>query len=290
MSTDRDTTRIVRSWLMTDEHESANRVLDAVLDALDTTPQRRSTWWPARRLSDMNAVLKFGTAAVVVAAAALIGFTYFASPNVGSGGLDQPSPTAQPTATPLPRLQPTDELEAGTYRANAAIPIEVLVRVPDGWSAGGDWVIVGPDGVEPPDGMAIRFTSVRDLYANPATEAGGFLEPRVGPTVEDLADAMVTHPEWSATAVGSVTVDGYDGQHVRLTVPSDLEPASGRFLFFADNEGGGHWAFEPGQIFDFYIVDVEGERLVLELISYPDTPEADLAARQAIVDGLQIEP
>ena len=49
MSTDRDTTRIVRSWLQTDEHESADRVLDAVLDQLDTTPQRRATWWPARR-------------------------------------------------------------------------------------------------------------------------------------------------------------------------------------------------------------------------------------------------
>ena len=50
MSTDRDTTRIVRSWLQTDEYESADRVLDAVLDQLDTTPQRRATWWPARRL------------------------------------------------------------------------------------------------------------------------------------------------------------------------------------------------------------------------------------------------
>ena len=37
MSTDRNPTRIVRSWLRSDEHESADRVLDAVLDQLDTT-------------------------------------------------------------------------------------------------------------------------------------------------------------------------------------------------------------------------------------------------------------
>ena len=49
MSTERDVTRIVRSWLRTDEHESADRVLDTVLDLLDATPQRRS-WWPARRI------------------------------------------------------------------------------------------------------------------------------------------------------------------------------------------------------------------------------------------------
>ena len=36
MSTDRETTRIVRSWLNTEERESADRVLDAVLDRLDT--------------------------------------------------------------------------------------------------------------------------------------------------------------------------------------------------------------------------------------------------------------
>ena len=70
MSTDRDTTRIVRSWLRTAEHESADRVLGTVLDRLDATPQRRATWWPARRLPELNntAKLVLGAAAVVVAA------------------------------------------------------------------------------------------------------------------------------------------------------------------------------------------------------------------------------
>lgn len=292
MSTDRDTTRIVRSWLMTDEHESADRVLDAVLQAVDATPQRRATWWPARRFPDMNTMLKFGVAAVILAAAILLGFNYLAAPNVGSGGLDTaapaPTPSPQATATVVPLLG--SATEPGEYRVSAALPITVIVSLPDGWSGSDNWVALGPDGVEPPAGMAIRFSSVRSVYANPLNELDGFLEPRVGPTVEDLADAMVSHPEWpTTTAIGPVTVDGYEGQHVRLTLPPELELA-GRFLLFLDEGGGGHWAFEPGQIFDFYIVDVEGERLVLELISYPDTSDADLAARQAIVDSLQIEP
>ncbi len=52
MSTDRDVTRIVRSWLHEDAYEDADRVLDLVLDQLDTTPQRRATWWPVRRPTD----------------------------------------------------------------------------------------------------------------------------------------------------------------------------------------------------------------------------------------------
>ena len=45
MSTDRDVTRIVRSWLHEDAYEDADRVLDLVLDQIDTTPQRRACGW-----------------------------------------------------------------------------------------------------------------------------------------------------------------------------------------------------------------------------------------------------
>lgn len=48
MSTDHETTRTVRSWLKSHPDASADRLLDAVLDRLDTTPQRRFAWWPAR--------------------------------------------------------------------------------------------------------------------------------------------------------------------------------------------------------------------------------------------------
>ena len=68
MSTDRDLTTLVRSWLQTDEHESADRVVGAVFDRLDTTPQRRPLW-RAWRNNLMNGTFKLvaaGTAAVLV--------------------------------------------------------------------------------------------------------------------------------------------------------------------------------------------------------------------------------
>ena len=99
MSTDRDTTRIVRSWLRTDEHESADRVLDAVLDQLDTTPQRRATWWPARRIESMNTMLRFGIAAAVLVAAAAIGFGILN--NVGDRQTP-PAPSQSAAAGALP--------------------------------------------------------------------------------------------------------------------------------------------------------------------------------------------
>jgi Tol biopolymer transport system component len=103
VSTDRDLTNLVRSWMKTDEHESADRVLGAVFDRLDTTPQRRPLW-RARRNNPMNGTFKLvaaGTAAVLVAATAL--GIYLNRQTVGPIG----SPSSSlPTTTGLP--SPTD--------------------------------------------------------------------------------------------------------------------------------------------------------------------------------------
>lgn len=91
MSTDQDTTRIVRSWLKTDEHESADRVLDAALVEIDTTRQRRARHWPARRLPNMNNIAKLGFSVAVIAVAALIGFMVIGGGNIGGPGIPDPS-------------------------------------------------------------------------------------------------------------------------------------------------------------------------------------------------------
>ena len=85
MQSDRDVPRIVRSWLRTDEHESADRVLDNVLALLDTTPQRRSRW-PARRVTDMNTYTKLAIAAAAVVVAVTL--------SLGGGSGDRGSGTA----------------------------------------------------------------------------------------------------------------------------------------------------------------------------------------------------
>ena len=71
MSTERDVTRIVRSWLEEGVTALPDRVLDAVLDQVPATHQRRA-WWPARRLREMNTPLRIAVAAVAVVAVAAI--------------------------------------------------------------------------------------------------------------------------------------------------------------------------------------------------------------------------
>ena len=73
MSTDRDTTRIVRSWLEEGVTELPDRVLDSVLDQVPATPQRHATWWPARRFPLMSKTAKLTLTAAAIVLVALIG-------------------------------------------------------------------------------------------------------------------------------------------------------------------------------------------------------------------------
>ena len=109
MSAERDMTRIVRSWLQVDEHESADRVLDIVLDLLDTTPQHRSAW-PVRRFVVMNSYAKLAIAAVVVVVVAIGGLALLrpgGSSGPGGALTATPSPTPSPSPAPSPSAAPS---------------------------------------------------------------------------------------------------------------------------------------------------------------------------------------
>jgi hypothetical protein len=94
MSQERDVTRLFRSWIREDQHESADQVLGAVLDRLDTTPQLRS-WWPARRSNRMNGFAKLLAAAAAVLLVAVVGYQFLPTQG-GVGG----EPTVAPSPSP----------------------------------------------------------------------------------------------------------------------------------------------------------------------------------------------
>ncbi len=126
MSADRDVSRIVRSWLNEDAYEDATRVLNAVLDQIDTTPQRRAGWL-ARRFPPMNNAIRFGVAAVAVIAIALVGANLYRGSNVGPGSSMVPSPptSAIPSSSPSPRLLTLDLNPIQGAQAHGSVAIEV---------------------------------------------------------------------------------------------------------------------------------------------------------------------
>jgi hypothetical protein len=299
MSPDRDTTRIVRSWLQTDEYESADRVLDAVLDQLDTTPQRRAGWL-GRRLPHMNTTAKLAIAAAAVVVAAFLGIRFLLpAQNIGSDG-----PT--PTPAPSPAAFHTGALTAGTYvmtpftgvgASGVCMPeaaecaedpaddsYRLTFTVPDGYDAVSNQrpLIFGPNG---DTGMIILRGA--DLYSDPCHSTPP-PDIAVGPTVDDFANAIASHPDLDATDPVDVTLAGYPGKYIDLQLPADNT---------ACTPDGQFWPYEPGMyaqgnsnLWHLWILDVAGVRVVIQSMDYPDTPADKRAELQAIVDSIQIEP
>jgi hypothetical protein len=92
MTTDRDFERISRAWLDLMPNEAPDRAVDAVLQAVETTPQQRSVRLFGRRRSPMHRLVLVATAAML--GVALVGGALFLA---GS----RPSDSSEPTPSPL---------------------------------------------------------------------------------------------------------------------------------------------------------------------------------------------
>jgi hypothetical protein len=113
VSSDREVTRIVRSWLEDGVTELPDRVLNEVLAELPVTPRRRVTWWPARRAIDLNShfgLLGTAAAVVVIAVIGAIGIGLLRPQGIGGPGVTTtptPSLAATPSVATTPSLAPT---------------------------------------------------------------------------------------------------------------------------------------------------------------------------------------
>ena len=94
MNTERDTTRIVQSWLESGSTAIPDRVLDAVLAELPSRPQRRSKWSLWRSLQ-MKPIIPVAVSAAVVLLAVVLGSQFLSSePGIGSPSSPPPPSNA----------------------------------------------------------------------------------------------------------------------------------------------------------------------------------------------------
>jgi hypothetical protein len=292
VSTDRDVTRIVRSWLEEGTTALPDRVLDAVLDQLPATPQRRS-WWPARRLRQMNASMRLVAAgAAAVIALGVIAITFWpraggiASP--GSSPSPTQSATVTPTASGVALLD--GELAPGTY---VFVPctsgpcqtsdesIHLTIDVPGGWSG------VVPNAVwldenAAPGGAALGIGFGGSLPRDPCLTTDLIA---TGSTVDGFANAIAAHPVLDATDPVDVSLGGYSGKYIDLQLPSDLSGCSE----FRPWEPG-IYAQGPDHQWHLWILDVAGTRVVIQAMDYPGTSPQRRAELLAMVESIRIEP
>jgi hypothetical protein len=275
-----------------DEYEGLTPLPDAISNAvraqLPKTRQIGPLWGPMRYLNmsiSLPGPVRYGLVAAVVVLAA-----------IGVGALlprITGRPTATPTATPTPSPTPPElmageQLKPGTYSLSVLGLVNATITVPSGWVAY-DHASVNKNGLDNASITAVIFWDADPhdrVYADPCHWSSGFVDPPVGKTIDDLATALADQPDRGDAMPIDVSIDGYRGQMIELSVPSDIR--------FADCDGGqfrtweGRYHQGPGQIDQIYILDVGGHRLVIDTFFMPATSEGDRAERQAIVDSIQL--
>ena len=137
--------------------------------------------------------------------------------------------------------------------------------------------------------MGICFDDRQDLglFKDPCHGTSGPGDIQVGPTVNDLAIALGAQKAYTSTKPTDVTLGGYSGKQMNLHLPSDVASCDkGEFYPWV----GSIYAQGPDNLWQLWILDVDGDRLIITATSFPATSAADLAAQQAIVDSIQLKP
>jgi hypothetical protein len=302
MSTDREVTGIVRSWLEEGATSLPERVLDDVLAQVPTTPQRRASW-PAWRFHSMSP-FRIALVAAAIGALALVSIDVLPrSPDIGGAA----GPSASPSPSPAP-LGADGPLPAGTYSVDPFVPpygwtlcmdppqpgcvetpdddaITFTFTVPEGWEeAPFKSIWLADEQNAEPGGAGLGFSRGGSLYSDPciSTSTPSTPDIAVGPSVDEFADALADHPLLDVTTPVDVTLDGYAGRYLELRTPADISACDP----YQPWEPG--LFSQPSRVWHLWILDVDGVRVVVTTTDYPGTAPEARAELEGIVDSIRI--
>jgi hypothetical protein len=228
-----------------------------------------------------------------------------------------PSSDESVAVDPAPKIlaEGSEALPAGTYtldldaRGSGAEHFpNVTMTVPEGWTNIDGWGINSAED-NGDHWMGITFWDVDKVFAHPCQWKSRMIQP--GPTAAGLASALAKQPLRHATEPADITVDGFHGAQLQWSVPADMagEPlAGGGFDFSTCDEdvsvgdhpfkswtaAAGSWAGEryhqgPGQVNRLWILDINGERLVVDAMYMPTTDAKDRKELFEVTESIRFE-
>lgn len=210
--------------------------------------------------------------------------------------------TPGPSARAVPQVEEFVPLEPGRWfvdpDGDPATSLQVSFDLPAGWSS---WL--GTVKFSGDTHSLLSVTTVDNLVQHACTDHSP-ADPPVGPSVDDLATALGRLAPFEVTEPASdVTAFGYEGKHIQLARPELPRANDGSFAgcdggslatWFSPLHDDGRNAYygydDPGLVEDFWILDVEGTRLVLTTTTSAAVPAEDVAELEAIFDSIRIEP
>jgi hypothetical protein len=324
MTTFRDPDRLIDAFLKEGPTELPDRAYAVISEEIEQTKQRVVIG--PRRISDMNTFAKLAIAAAVLIAVGFAGINLLPS-NSGVGGVPQsPIPTASPTPSPTPTASPTptstpaptpraDEVPGGDasamapgswafYRFDGQRELRVSFSVDDGWFGHESWYILNNGDGDPFRAdvatlavweWSIPQESIGYVWADACIMSS--FPDELGPTVGDLVEALVAQEPRDTKPPTDITVDGYSGVAIESIVASDIKTSEcgdhleawrerGTNQSQAANAVSQRWLV-PGLEETFWVLDVEGSRLLIEASFGPEASAEDRAAMRRIMESIR---
>jgi hypothetical protein len=289
MTSPREPDRLIQAFLDEGPTELPMRTYDDVRDHIDRTRQRVviGPW----REPSMNTIARAATALAAVVVIAFGASQLLPSSN-GVGG--QPgSPSPSPTALASASAQRSATPGPATLTVEAPYPATVTFRV-----ASSGWTLWGNDGIggkgwykrsmDPP-GMGFTFWTAENVYATPCGSNMGAMDPPIGASVDDLADALVNQPGTLVNQDKPVTVDGYPGRFLDYTADYS-RGCTATHLYRWTTAGSSFREALDGEHDQVWILDVDGKRIIIDAFEFTNTSAADKAELRTLIDTVQISP
>jgi hypothetical protein len=298
MTAPRDPDSLIQAFLAEGMTELPDRAFDVVRHRIQGTRQRVVIDpWQGRT---MRAISRLAVAAAFVVAIGLSWITF--GPSTGPGAIPEPTSTASPSTSPSasPTIQTVGlgELEPGRYQFSYPLTAgaegrpgpSITITVPsEGWTAFGSFAVdknYGPSDAEA--GASFVVWRIENRYVVPCIESGTpppALDPSPGPGIDELLQALASQTGLSAGPLTPVTIDGFTGKFVELTVTTDIATCQDGFYPWLDKFVQGN-----NEVLRVYAIDVQGFRLTFFARIPERTTEADRTELESIIASVDIEP
>lgn len=192
-------------------------------------------------------------------------------------GSTSPRPLVEGSPTPL---------APGTYQlayhlAANEEPADAFVEVPRGFDETATWYVVSHDQQEFL-GLWTVSAADRDACRRGTVDA---YDP--GPSVVDLADALVAQKSTRASTPEPVALAGYHGLYVELTSPRELRTCGHDPGLWTSGPTGGRGIYVDGQVDLVWILDLDGQRIVVDASYSARSTRSDIDKLKSMVGSLQ---
>ncbi len=193
-------------------------------------------------------------------------------------------------------LGPTSRtnLQAGRWAVTAAgsrgAPLAVL-ELPAGLNGGSEYIWT-VSGATENDGWTLGYWTGGEVYLDPCMRKGTF-DTRQFKFPDIWVEALAAQRRTETSPAVPVTLGGYDGIYLELSSPTGLDFSTCRddrlTIFETTAKGSHHWIADPGVVERYWVLDVNGERVVLTGALSPEAPDSEIEQLTDIVESVQFK-